>query len=525
MQDKNNGFSGIELAIVIAVLSIFSAVAIPAFNCVRRRAISTAAQETIRQIKKECETNYIYGIDQFTSSNPDKYQISSSGSNSCSGGTVKLTPEDTNLYPTYLYKFAESELSYNFKGQKGTSFVACNKLICERSNNNEDSVLVVEAMPKNESTPPEFKNHEIASVKYPKSVELADMDGDGDIDFVVVGHPGTTWYENNGRENFTSHNIEAGSRGGYGVSLADMDGDGDMDIVTSGDGLTWLRNDGGNKPNFVKVDIPTGWQFSWGSGREIALRDMDGDGDMDIIGTKNGASRNDDGSLVSQSQVTWYENDGSTNPSFNVNIIDTEATGAQDVHIEDMDGDGDLDVIVATQDDDSVDWYENINGSKKWEKNNITNNINTTNGIFVGDMDGDGDMDILSASQGDGRIAWYENNGQSDPSFSQLDIAKDQVGADDRDPKSVGQAMDVRAADMDGDGDLDVLTTNYNGYYHIYENDGNLDPNFKQQSLAERRGYMVQPYEMDHGDIDGDGDIDVISISNYENKVFWYENY
>ena len=129
-QDKRNGFSGIELAIVIAVLSIFSAVAIPAFNCVRRRAISTAAQETIRQIKKECETNYIYGIDKFTSSNPDKYQISASGSNSCSGGTVTLTPEDTNLYPTYLYKFADSELSYNFKGQTGTSFIACNKLIC-----------------------------------------------------------------------------------------------------------------------------------------------------------------------------------------------------------------------------------------------------------------------------------------------------------------------------------------------------------------------------------------------------------
>ena len=137
--DKN-GFSGIELAIVIAVLSIFSAVAIPAFNCVRRRAISTAAQETIRQIKEECETNYIYGIDKFTSSNPDKYQISSSGSNSCSGGTVTLTPEDTNLYPTYLYKFEESELSYKFKGQTGTSFIACNKLICEDGNDNSKGI-------------------------------------------------------------------------------------------------------------------------------------------------------------------------------------------------------------------------------------------------------------------------------------------------------------------------------------------------------------------------------------------------
>ena len=127
---EKNGFNLVEAAIILGVLSTFSAVAIPAFKCVRRRAISTAAQETIRQIKEECETNYIYGIDKFTSSNPRKYQISASGSNSCSGGTVTLTPKDTNLYPTYLYKFADSELSYNFKGQTGTSFVACNKLIC-----------------------------------------------------------------------------------------------------------------------------------------------------------------------------------------------------------------------------------------------------------------------------------------------------------------------------------------------------------------------------------------------------------
>ena len=134
---NSNGFSGIELTIIIAVLSIIGAVGIPALNCIRRMAISTAAQEAIRQIKDECETNFIYGIDKFTSSNPDKYQISASGSNSCSGGTITLTPEDTKLYPTYLYNFADSQLSYNFKGKTGTSFVACNKLICGESESNQ----------------------------------------------------------------------------------------------------------------------------------------------------------------------------------------------------------------------------------------------------------------------------------------------------------------------------------------------------------------------------------------------------
>ena len=126
---------------MLAVLSIFSAVVIPAFNCARRRVISTAAQETIRQIKEECESNYIYGIDKFTSSSPYKYQISASGSNNCSAGTVTLRPEDTNLYPTYLYTSEDGELSYNFKGQTGTSFIACNKLICG-SVGNEDSKII-----------------------------------------------------------------------------------------------------------------------------------------------------------------------------------------------------------------------------------------------------------------------------------------------------------------------------------------------------------------------------------------------
>ena len=155
-KNEDKGFGFVEAAIAIAVLSILSAIAIPAFNCVRRRAISTAAQETIRQIKEECETNYIYGIDKFTSTNPDKYQISASESNSCSGGTVTLTPENTNLYPTYLYNFADSELSYNFKGKTGTSFVACNKLICGDNFNDSRDVnldypfVVKDAFLKNE---------------------------------------------------------------------------------------------------------------------------------------------------------------------------------------------------------------------------------------------------------------------------------------------------------------------------------------------------------------------------------------
>ena len=55
------GFGLVEAAIVLAIISIFAGVGIPALNCVRRRAISQAAQVAIQQIKAECESNYVYG--------------------------------------------------------------------------------------------------------------------------------------------------------------------------------------------------------------------------------------------------------------------------------------------------------------------------------------------------------------------------------------------------------------------------------------------------------------------------------
>ena len=67
--------------------------------------------------------------------------------------------------------------------------------------------------------------------------------------------------------------------------------------------------------------------------------------------------------------------------------------------------------------------------------------------VFVSDMDGDGDMDILSASDRDDTIAWYENNGAADPSWTASDIAT-----------SADEAISVFAADMDGDGDMDIVS-------------------------------------------------------------------
>ena len=147
--------------------------------------------------------------------------------------------------------------------------------------------------------------------------------------------------------------------------------------------------------------------------------------------------------------IAWYENNGAADPSFTKAVIDTNADGAHAVYVADMDADGDMDIVSASQLDDTVAWYEN-NGAAdpSFTAANIVTNADEIEAVFVADLDGDGDMDILSASGNDDTIAWYESDGAANPSWTKRVIATSADGA-----------SDVFAADIDGDGDLDVVSS------------------------------------------------------------------
>ena len=133
----------------------------------------------------------------------------------------------------------------------------------------------------------------------------------------------------------------------YGVYIHDLDGDGDQDIIaasTYDDKITWLENNGAADPTFAATTIAT----SADGPRDVFVADIDSDGDMDIVA----ASREDD-------TISWYENNGAADPSFTGNDIATNADGARDVHVADMDNDGDLDIVSVSAFDDTVAWYEN----------------------------------------------------------------------------------------------------------------------------------------------------------------------
>ena len=77
---------------------------------------------------------------------------------------------------------------------------------------------------------------------------------------------------------------------------------------------------------------------------------MDGDGDLDIVGTSHGGVGN------SVDYVAWFENDGAADPSWTQSTIATSVDGAHGVHVADLDNDGDFDIVISAKLDYEVLW-------------------------------------------------------------------------------------------------------------------------------------------------------------------------
>ena len=123
--------------------------------------------------------------------------------------------------------------------------------------------------------------------------------------------------------------------------------------------------------------------------------------------------------------------------------------------------------------------------------------------VFAIDVDGDGDIDVLSISEHEG-IYWYENIG--DEIFTRHVIDSNDDG------------YYVYAIDVDGDGDIDVLSAASTSLIW-YENDGS--ESFTKHILSTFINYTRSVFAID---VDGDGDIDVLSASGENDRIAWYEN-
>ena len=286
-----------------------------------------------------------------------------------------------------------------------------------------------------------FTEHIIADSKDgARSVYAIDMDGDGDIDVLSAELFSDTisWYENNGAESFTTHIVASGVDGAEDVFAIDVDGDGDIDVLSAsynaGASISWYENNGAESFTTHIVAL--------GTARSVYAIDVDGDNDIDILGAFSGANK-----------IEWYENDGTE--SFTTHIVDSSAPNAYDVFAIDVDGDNDIDVLGVTS--GYVRWYEN-NGAESFTTHNISS-LDTGQSVYAIDIDGDNDIDVLSGSfyTSDGKnVRWYENDGAE--SFTAHDFGV-----------FINSAYDVFAIDVDGDNDVDVLSSAYNYGLRWYE--------------------------------------------------------
>ena len=146
----------------------------------------------------------------------------------------------------------------------------------------------------------------------------------------------------------------------------------------------------------------------------------------------------------------------------------------------------------------------------------IVSGIGPVSAVHAADLDGDGDSDVLfGIGRGDDEIAWYENTGDDGRSFSSSPRALD-TAADN--PES------LEAADLDGDGDLDVLSAlegpDTGSKVVWYRNEG--DGSFSAARVISED--VAGANDAHAADLDGDGDLDVVSASYFDNKIAWYEN-
>jgi hypothetical protein len=249
--------------------------------------------------------------------------------------------------------------------------------------------------------------------------------------------------------------VQSETNGPTSVYAADLDGDGDLDVLSASGGDDKIAwYANDGSGHFGPQQVIT---TAWGRTCAYAA-DLDGDGDLDVLSASAAYTEG----LCYDSEIAWHANDGSGHFALQ-QVITTAACGVQSVHATDLDGDGDLDALSAFF---HVAPGGSLTSTIVWHANDGLGHFGPQQGIaregrwaccvYGTDLDGDGDVDVLS---GGSRIAWYVNDG-SGHFGSQQAITTVAFGANC-----------VYAADLDGDGDLDVLSASLDGKIAWYENE------------------------------------------------------
>ncbi len=362
---------------------------------------------------------------------------------------------------------------------------------------------------------------DFATGDYPKSVAIGDIDGDGKPDLVLVNNISNTVsiYRNtatNGTINASSFAAKVDFiTGTYpnSVAIGDINGDGKLDLAV----VNYFSNTVSIYRNTATIGSITSSSFaakvdfSTGIGpSSVAIGDIDGDGKLDLA--------------VASGGVSVYRNT-TTNGTIDVNsfaqpvgfpIVDFSFAGsnAESVAIRDFDGDGKADLAAATY--QTISLLKNtstigfINKSSFAAVKIIEAGSISYQSIATGDLNGDGEPDLAFVSS-------------FLSAFSVLfNITTNYIFAVRQSFSPISNAIltSLAIGDLNGDGKVDLVVGNNNpNSVSVYRNVGSSDPS-RFSIFANPVNFPTSnnPRSVAIGDLDGDGKPDLV-VANYESNT------
>ena len=298
---------------------------------------------------------------------------------------------------------------------------------------------------------------------------------------------------------WTEHSIEYDISKASGIFPADIDGDGDNDVVAAGSGdneIAYWINNGGSPLEWTKKSIDDDFLYPM----DVFSCDIDNDGDMDVLGA-----------AWAQSEIALWKNSGGTSNKWAKQVIKSNYPGAHEVFACDIDKDGDMDVLGASANANRIDLWINEGGTPiTWTEQTIGSNFGGARSVYSMDIDNDGDMDVLGAALADNEITLWYNGGGNPISWTEQIISD-----------SFSAAHHVYAADIDNDGDMDVLGAAYNNRVALWINEGGSPINWNKQTID---NMFAGAMKVIVADINDDGNPDIIASSSLGNKICWWEN-